>query len=123
MATQVVLHVLQVTGRSLLDALPVHSAAGALPDFNALAELEEGFSEELAEDGDGHGDGGEAGVVIAAELSDDGGGLVDGLCDEDGVVAVGGVPVTAVEDADGVANVGEGLEEADEAAFVVELGA
>lgn len=62
-------------------------------------------------------------MVIAAELSDDGGGFVDSLCDEDGVVAVGGVPIAAVEDTDGVANVGEGLEEADEAAFIVELGA
>ena len=61
-------------------------------------------------------------MVAPAQLADHGGGLVDGAGDEVGVLAVGRVPVAAVEYADRVViDGGEGLEEADEAMFVVDL--
>lgn len=76
----------------------------------------------MPKDGNGHGDGGQAGVVILAEVADDGGGLVHSSGDEVGIFAVGGVPVTAVEYADGFIITGwKTLEVADEAMLVVDL--
>lgn len=71
LAAEIVLDILEVSRRCLLDALPIHSARGALPDLYPLSQLEESFSEELAEDCHGHGDRRESGVVVSAELSHD----------------------------------------------------
>lgn len=61
-------------------------------------------------------------MVVAAELAHDRRRLVDGASDEVGILAVGSIPVAAVEDADGVVvDGGQGLEVADEAMLVVDL--
>lgn len=93
------------------------------PDLDALAEPEEGLAEEVPEDGHGHGDGRQAAGVAAAQVAEDGGCLVDGAGDELGIRAVRGVPVAAVEDADGVIVVrrGQRAEETYETDFVVDL--
>lgn len=95
----------------------------ALPDFYPLAETEKRLTQEVSEDSDCHSDGREAGVIIAAELTEDGSRLVDGAGDEGGILAVGGVVVAAVEDTDRLAVFsGKGFEELDEALLIVDLG-
>lgn len=78
-------------------------------------------------------------MVAPTELADDGGGFIDLMNqsveenehkqlqsyrfrNEEGILAVSGVPVASVENADGFRVEGrERLEEADEAALVIEL--
>jgi hypothetical protein len=63
-------------------------------------------------------------VVVAAELAEDGGRLVDCAGDEGGIFAMGCVEVTTVEYADYLfIFCWEGLEELDEALLVINLGA
>lgn len=59
---------------------------------------------------------------MLAEMTNDGGGLVDCSGDEVGIFAVGGVPVAAIENTDSVIiTVLEALEVAYEAMLVVDL--
>jgi hypothetical protein len=62
------------------------------------------------------------GGLAAAQLAKDSCGLVHGAGNEGGIFPVSGVVVAPVEDAEGlVGNGREGLVEADEAYFVVDL--